>query len=180
MTVKEIVAMELSNTESIYLLREGLFYRAYNQSAMRMVLYLKAYKVNHKFVKTVQQEIFYIGFPSASLSSIKSLAIDKGFQVVEPADSNELVGSSIVINGILGMEEDYPAWIACQLKPAVLVPESSLDDDSVHCPETVSLAQEREYNVIKQIEDFCIENATPMEALLFINQLKQRIRHGNV
>lgn len=177
MTVKEIVAMELSNADSIYLLREGLFYRAYNQSAMRMVLYMKTYKVNHKFVKTVQQEIFYIGFPSASLTAIKIQALQNGWEM---AEQDEIVGNSIVIKGISGKEEDYPSWAACQLETSVLVPESLLDNDSVHCPKTVFLAPDLGFSVIQQLEDFCIENATPMEALLFINQLKQRIRHGNV
>ncbi|MDO9153784.1 MAG: hypothetical protein Q7U47_08785, partial [Paludibacter sp.] len=107
MTVKEIVAMELANTNSIYLLREGMFYRAYNLSAMRMVSYLKPFKVNRKFVKTVQQEIFYVGFPGSTLESIQQHAIEKGWQIVELSENGEDAGKKIVISGVSDKDEDY-------------------------------------------------------------------------
>ena len=165
MTVKEIVAIELANTNSIYLFREGMFYRAYNCSAMRMVLLLKAFKVNHKLVKTVQQEIFYIGFPCNSLPSIKNRAIDKGWQIAEPIENDTC--KMIVVQGVLSKEEDYQTWVEKQLQLS-LAPFPKF--------QTLEKVGELE----KLITDFPIENATPMEALMFVNKLKQLIRHGNV
>ncbi len=169
--------MELANENNIYLLREGMFYRAYNRSAMRIVTYLKPFKVNHKYVKTVQQEILYVGFPCSSLPSIKKLAIDKGWQVTD-SDSmtpshaitkqNDIdsLSSMIVVQGVSNKEEDYQAWVEKQFA----------DSEGV----TPSHPLTKPSELAKLITDFPIENATPMEALMFVNKLKQLVRHGNV
>jgi len=161
MTVKEIIAIELANTHSIYLLKEGMFYRAYNRSAMRMVSYLKPFKVNHKYVKTVQQEIFYVGFPCTSLASIKNQLIDKGWSIVEAPKDGAGFDQVIVLSEVSNREEDYQMWVENQLQHSLTT-----------CPTVQSLE--------KQIDEFSIENATPMDALLFVNKLKQQIRNGNV
>lgn len=44
----------------------------------------------------------------------------------------------------------------------------------------LNTTQTRVFDIIKQIEEFQVENATPMEAILFVNKLKQQIRNGNV
>lgn len=48
MTVKSILELESANTNSIFLLKEGIFYRAYNRSAMFMVTTIFPYKVHKK------------------------------------------------------------------------------------------------------------------------------------
>jgi len=121
--------------------------------------------VNHKFVKTVQQEIFYIGFPCNSLPSIKNRSIDKGWQIAEPIEND--VCKMIVVQGVSSKEEDYNAWVEKQLQLS-LAPFPKF--------QTLEKVGELE----KLITDFPIENATPMEALMFVNKLKQLIRHGNV
>jgi hypothetical protein len=49
MTVKEKIEQEVNNENAIYLLKEGIFCRAYNQSAMRFVNNLKPLKINRKY-----------------------------------------------------------------------------------------------------------------------------------
>ena len=46
-----------------------MFYKAYNQNAMWFVQHIKAYKVTAKYIKTIQQEECFIGFPIKYLNS---------------------------------------------------------------------------------------------------------------
>ena len=54
---------------TLYLFKEGMFYKAYNQNAMWFVQHIKAYKVTAKYIKTIQQEEYFIGFPIKYLNS---------------------------------------------------------------------------------------------------------------
>ena len=82
MKVKEIIEIENTNINNINLLKEGIFWRAYNQSAMRLVNNLKPLKIICRYVKTVNEEIFYCGFPESSLATIREKAVEKGFQII--------------------------------------------------------------------------------------------------
>ncbi|WP_335973284.1 hypothetical protein [Gaetbulibacter jejuensis] len=53
--------------KKVYLFKEGLFYKLYNQNAMWFTNHIKAYNVNSKFVKTVKQNVYSIGFLQLAL-----------------------------------------------------------------------------------------------------------------
>ena len=58
MTIKEkIERAAVSN--KLYFFKEGIFYKMYNQNAMWFTVYVKAYKVRVKFVKTVNRDTIY-------------------------------------------------------------------------------------------------------------------------
>lgn len=158
MGVKEKIAQELNNENSIYLLKEGIFWRAYNQSAMRFVNNLKPLKIICKHIKKVKQEIFYCGFPESSLDNIREKAIEKGFQITEINDKK------LVISGISAVD-DYKNWMgnqpACLNEPVVQYAKRNTPD-----------------NIIQQIQQYPLENATPLETMLFIQKLKQSIKDG--
>ena len=117
MTIKEILEIENANTGSINLCKEGLFWRAYNQSAMRLVNNLKPLKIIRKYIKKAGQEIFYCGFPESGLDNIRGKAIEKGFQITETNDKK------IIISGV-SATEDYKNWMGNQ--PACLSQSSYL------------------------------------------------------
>lgn len=158
MGIKEKIAQELNNENSIYLQKEGIFWRAYNQSAMRLVNDLKPLKIIRKYIKKVEQDIFYCGFPESSLDNIREKAIEKGFQITEIKDKK------IVISGI-SATEDYKNWMrnqpACLNEPVVQYTKRNTPD-----------------NIIQQIQQYPLENATPLETMLFIQKLKQSIKDG--
>lgn len=56
MQVKDILALEIAKRGSIILLKEGLFWRAYNTSAFLFVHHFRPIKLIKKYVKTVGQE----------------------------------------------------------------------------------------------------------------------------
>jgi hypothetical protein len=159
MGVKEKIAQELNNENSIYLLKEGIFWRAYNQSAMRFVNNLKPLKIIRKYIKKVKQDIFYCGFPESSLADIRERAVEKGFQITETG------GKKIVISGV-SAEEDYKNWMENQK------PLSPLGIGE-------SVKKENDFdNIIQQIQQYPLENATPLETMMFVQKLKQSIKDG--
>lgn len=159
MGVKEKIVQELTNENSIYLLKEGIFWRAYNQSAMRFVNNLKPLKIIRKYIKKVKQDIFYCGFPESSLNDILKKAVEKGFQITETGDKK------IVISGV-SAEEDYKNWMRNQK------PLSPLGIGE-------SVKKENDFdNIIQQIQQYPLENATPLETMMFVQKLKQSIKDG--
>lgn len=68
--IREILREERPETTTIWLHREGTFYRAYQYSACLFARHIKEYKVHHKFYKNVQQEVFYLGFPAHHLQKL--------------------------------------------------------------------------------------------------------------
>ncbi len=81
MTVKEILALEDAGGEILILHKEGLFWRAYQYSAYLFCTHFRPLKVTAKFVKTVQKEIYYIGFPEQSLEGILKEATQRDWEV---------------------------------------------------------------------------------------------------
>tara|TARA_B100000768_G_C11117519_1_gene305963 strand:+ start:91 stop:396 length:306 start_codon:yes stop_codon:yes gene_type:complete len=64
MTTKEKIALATQNNK-LYCFKEGMFFKVYNQNAMWFTQHIKVYKINSKFVKTVNQQLFSIGFPQS-------------------------------------------------------------------------------------------------------------------
>ena len=70
MKIKEILALEKENQNQIILLKEGIFWRAYNMSAFLFTKNIEEYKVTKKYRKVVNAEIVYLGFPHTVLEKI--------------------------------------------------------------------------------------------------------------
>ena len=64
MTTKEKIALATQNNK-LDCFKEGMFYKVYNQNAMWFTQHIKGYKINSKFVKTVNQQVFSIEFPQS-------------------------------------------------------------------------------------------------------------------
>ena len=103
MTVKEIIELEEHNTDKIYLLKEGIFYRAYNESAMRLSSSFKPYQIHSKYIKNVNQTIYYCGFPLIVLEKLKEWAKTNGYGFAEEE-------KQAVITCKNPVAEDYEKW----------------------------------------------------------------------
>ena len=62
MKIEDILKTE--DNRSIYLHNEGLFWRAYQYSAFAFVNNIKPYNAKKKFIKKVNSDIVFIGFPA--------------------------------------------------------------------------------------------------------------------
>ena len=98
MTVREIIEQELRNKNAVYLLKEGMFFRAYNRSAMFMVTSLFSYKVRKKWVKKVNEYVYYCGFPEQSLTKVKKKALEKGYGISDEGEKKVII-SGMTANG---------------------------------------------------------------------------------
>lgn len=63
MKIETILRHEDSNKDSIILVKEGIFFRAYERSAMRFTERIAPYKVFKKHYKIVNADVCYLGFP---------------------------------------------------------------------------------------------------------------------
>ena len=88
---------------TIRLVKSGEFFRAYNHSAWLFQCCIAEHKVMRKFVKALNEDIYYIGFPSKSLfnniGERKSVKTEYGFDI-------QLSEKEIPI------EDDYEEWKA--------------------------------------------------------------------
>lgn len=65
MTIKEKIALS-ENIKNLVLYKEGIFYKLYNQHAMLFSENIRVFKVNVKFIKSVGQDVYSVGFPVSS------------------------------------------------------------------------------------------------------------------
>jgi hypothetical protein len=61
MSIQEITTIEDQNTGEIHLHKEGMFWKAYQQSAYLFTREVKAFKVSKKWVKAVGREVAGFG-----------------------------------------------------------------------------------------------------------------------
>lgn len=66
MTFSEILSREENNRNTVYLYKEGIFLKAYERSAYLVYMNIHEFKVSRRYVKSVNQEIFSLGFPESS------------------------------------------------------------------------------------------------------------------
>ena len=70
MKIEKILQYESQNNDTIILFKEGIFFRAYERSAMRFTEYVAPFKVFKKYYKIVNAEICYLGFPMKSVQML--------------------------------------------------------------------------------------------------------------
>jgi len=116
MKIKDIIEMEKTNLSGITLLKEGMFFRAYNRSAMRISTKVKVLKVNTKLIKYVGQTVMYCGFPDNILPEISNLCVQKNY------GWNVRGEKRIDIEGVATTDEDYEGWVSAVIKKAEAVP----------------------------------------------------------
>ncbi len=91
MTTKQILELEDANLQfnTIHLIKEGLFWRAYERSAY---LFSKHFwvdiTVNGGYVKSVERDVHYVGFPDRSLQKVLDKLPEAGnSRVVERSET---------------------------------------------------------------------------------------------
>ncbi len=69
-----MLALESAGEGRIVLHKEGIFWRAYQYSAFLFSKHIRLLRVNTRFVKVVDTEIAYLGFPEKVLEEVLQLA----------------------------------------------------------------------------------------------------------
>ena len=159
MNYSQILIRQYS-TQGILLLREGLFWRGYEQSAY-MLHRLFGFKPTKKFIKRVGQEVVSVGFPMQSLS--------KYFPNVQPT------GDEVVckVAGMTCSEQDFAAW-----KSALPLRESkpaTHSGDGQDRGTVLSSDGNDIQRLIDKIRAFPLERSTPIECMNFVAEIKEEL-----
>ena len=151
MKIADIIKIE-DNT-NIFLHNEGLFLRAYEYSAYAFIKNIKQYNAKKKFIKIVNSDIVFIGFPDSILPNILDLCKQKGFAI----NKND----KLITIELKTKKEGYVKW-----KNDIEIADSSK-------------VKKNDTTIIERITSFPLATKTPMEAQQFLYKLQMEI-NGNL
>ena len=159
MSVKELIAYQ-EQTKRICLHKQGLFFRGYNSGAL-MLEKLMGYKVNVVFLKSCGMQLCSAGFPSDNLEKVKVGIERQGGKILK---ANHLM---IEIEGL-----DFPCneTIVESYGPPIRRPLAKKRLATPPAPAT--LAEQ----VAAKLLGYNMSNATPLEAMLFLDGLQRSLR----
>ena len=157
----EILEKEELSEPCIHLYREGIFWKAYQYSAFRVVRRQANLKLKKKWVKAVSREVVSLGFPDVTLQRI--------FDKSEIQTSGE---KWLCIRDKAIDKEAYRQWF--DAIPLMEQPDSP-------APRPVPTAASNGESVLRKLREFRIEEATPMACMFFLTSLrKELIEYGNL
>ena len=152
MVIKEVLASQQSSGNFI-LMRQGLFFRCYNESAS-LLRQAMGYVVKRKYLKSCGCKVYYVGFPWLNLDKVLSVLQSQGGVVVRRDDNLvELSGLSVVYN-----EAEMDA----------------LAVESAPCEEEGG----GEPFLASKILNFNISSATPIECMIFLHSLQKGLQNS--
>ncbi len=163
MTLLEKVNNSL-NTQAFTMYKEGLFYKCYNEDAMVFSQQVKNYKVNAKFVKSVGAEVLSLGFPMSEVKN-GNLSLDV-IKIAINAASYKEEAETVVFYIHENIKANYQKY----------------QEALANAKELVVAEKQSEYNytnrqiLVKMIQEFDLANSTPMQGLVFIQELKNNIK----
>jgi len=115
MKTENILTIEENCENHINLVRDRLFWQAWNRSAFLFATHIKNYQVHKRFVQKVSQEVAWLGFPSSALPMIKEIAIGKGFGFEQKSDDHIIISA---VSPTIGYEEWWAGIVKKKPKPA--------------------------------------------------------------
>ena len=139
MTILDKVTLQQQDTTKIFLFKEGVFYKAYNEGAF--LLQDRNYKVAVKKIKSVENEVLSIGFPISVLEKLKEN------RQSEEYDNYCSLQSNIVFSLLL-----YEEWYQNQITNIKRVDRKYLE----------------EYTLKDTIKNYPLANKTPIEVFIWV------------
>ena len=146
MIILEKVTLQKQDTSKIFLFKEGIFYKAYNEGAF--LLKDKNYKITVKQIKSIENEVLSIGFPISVLEKLKEN------RQSEEYDNYCSLQSNIVFSLLL-----YEEWYQNQITNIKRVDRKYLE----------------EYTLKDTIKNYPLANKTPIEDFIWVAKLQKLI-----
>lgn len=163
MNLKDKLDAESISEPNIFLHMEGMFWKAYEQSAMRFVKEVKTYKLLKKHVKAVKKDVVFLGFPAGSLDDILSGR--------EYSHENDRLISFKVEN--VYTSDEFDEWKSNI--PLVEEAAAQASAENVQSqPEAGLTTAER--NVIGQLMAFSVETASPIQCMMLVSNLQAQLK----
>lgn len=159
MDLSALLTLESSTDTGIHLYLEGIFWKAYEQSAWRFVRHVCSYKPMKRHIKSLGQDVVTLGFPSAGLQ-----------KVLEQTTYTQTDPKHILVTcEDTGTPEEFEQWkTAIPLQPPT---EKSLTRQAA----SASVSPGAYAQIISELERFDVLHASPMDCMQFIASLKQQL-----
>lgn len=158
---------ETPDAARVILYPEGIFYKAYGYSAFRFIRHIRTYRAKKHFYKKLNGEICSIGFPKTVLAQLEA----DGWEVRQCENRMEVGGSFAPVD-----DADYRRWVD---SVPLAEPKGRGTVPSVPAPEVPVPAHGPDAHaegVLHSLREFAIENATPLECMMFLSELKRRLK----
>ena len=168
MTISEKIIH--NNSSEVHLYKEGIFWIAYDQSAY-FVSQVKTLKLTRKFVKKLGKEIISVGFPDSVLEKIIP-----HFTLKRRTDTQVDLEAGILLDPLIYIEWEQGILMEQTLRAqAPMIPATSAISAAPAAPAVASV----ESAVISRIRKFDIINATPIQCLIFLNEIHGTLRESS-
>lgn len=174
MTLAEKMKNEQDNSTSVFLHREGLFWKAYEYSAYLFVRDIRAYNPQKKEVKSLKTHVVSLGFPDQVLGEIlkgrdhdahgdKCMEI-KGFQPVE-------------MSGYEQWKNNLP--LAVSNPTSTGIGNGTNDETGKETGGGTGNGTKTgsERTVLARLRSFRTEASSPLQCLMFVSELQKELSH---
>lgn len=161
MTAKGIMELERENLNSIILLREGIFWKAYEKSAYAFHHQIQPYKLSKKHVPYVNGELVSLGFPTGAADNIlagRKVLLTEEYKMIIEAES-------IDVAAFEAWKEQLPLMVPVVKEGVATSVRTATQPSS---PKDIS-------KVVEAIKHFNLESRTPVECMLFLMDIKKQI-----
>ena len=145
MTILEKVTLQQQDTTKIFLFKEGVFYKAYNEAAF--LLKDKNYKVTVKKIKNIENEVLSIGFPVSVFEKLKDEFVFEFFEWYAVYNTNTFFDN-----------ESYTNWHNKVVKESFKTSKTEI-----------------EYYIVEQLKKYPLANKTPMEVFMWVANLQKSL-----
>ncbi|MEI7423932.1 MAG: hypothetical protein WCK18_17655 [Prolixibacteraceae bacterium] len=167
MNIKEKIVLS-KQVNSLTLHREGLFYKCYNEDAMVFVKQIKSYKVLSKFIKSAGEEVLCIGFPVSELE--KGRITTELIAGAIGATKTQQLEKQVVFNiENKDLKKNFASWRIEIIEQNKNIIPAKIND---YTPTNKDV-------LIRMIQEFDLANSTPMQGLMFVQELKTHMQYNN-
>ncbi len=172
--LSEIIDVERQRTtpetmRQIRLWPDGNFYRAYEWSAWLCVRYIRQFKVTKRFVKNINADMVFIGFPKTSFDKFQL----EGAQIDDLGETGLLM---TLPDGLVHpdsedttLETEFNDWkttIPLATKEEIPKEKTVYADNGK--PVTLT-------GIMRRLMEYQVENHSPIDCMLFLTDVKQQL-----
>lgn len=192
--IADILATEAGNVRHIHLFREGLFFRAYQHSAFQFINNVRSFKVVKKHYKAVGGDVVILGFPTTMFESLfpdpsRVEIVEEGMHIVvecEPIDERAYAVWCDTVHYAPEKPKKNPTRQieTFDFVPTGEVAETVASGGIAAAPAPIFAAAEvaapalpaSHAEVLRELQNFSIESATPLDCMLLLSKLKSKLR----
>jgi len=148
-----------SNPIKFTLFKEGLFYKCYNEDAMVFFENIKEYKVSSKYIKSMNDTVLTLGFPKSQWTNDGRSYDFLNKLGTQNSEENDLFIEFSLNSDVKNNFNAFKSKIISEQQLAI----------------SNAIVISPEENIIDKIKSYDLANRTPMQAMQFIQELKEII-----